>query len=215
MTQVAQRVSPVESPPTTIERQVAKLEERFAQLKAQVRQAQQLSAMGPAAAVIAHEFNNLLSPVLSYAQYALQEDDMELGRKALRITVQNVRVLKAMSERLLEVSAAKTPEAHAVLLRPAGEDQADAIVRGTITRYDPDLPVAFQGGVANTVDVTRRLVRLTVSVEIYDQEAGRTIWERSALTVEGDYEPGREQDGIDKALNLLVTDIVDGAQSQW
>ncbi len=38
---------------------------------------------------------------------------------------------------------------------------------------------------------------------------------RSALTVEGDYETGREQDRIDKALNLLVTDIVDGAQSQW
>jgi hypothetical protein len=100
-------------------------------------------------------------------------------------------------------------------MRPAGEDQADAIVRGTITRYDPDLPVAFQGGVANTVDVTRRLVRLTVTVEIYDQNAERTLWERNALTVEGDYETGREQDGIDKALNLLVTDIVDGAQSQW
>jgi hypothetical protein len=100
-------------------------------------------------------------------------------------------------------------------LRPAGEDLADAIVRGTITRYDPDLPVAFQGGVANTVDVTRRLVRLTVNVEIYDQDANRTLWERNALTVEGDYETGREQDGIDRALGKLVTDIVDGAQSQW
>ena len=129
MTQVAQRVSPADSPPTTIERQVAKLEERFAQLKAQVRQAQQLSAMGPAAAVIAHEFNNLLSPVLSYAQYALQEDDMELGRKALRITVQNVRVLKAMSERILEVSAAKTRDAHAVLLRQAVEDAVEGLCR--------------------------------------------------------------------------------------
>jgi len=100
-------------------------------------------------------------------------------------------------------------------LRPAGEDLADAIVSGTITRYDPDLPVAFQGGVANTVDVTRRLVRLTVSVEIYDQDASRTLWERNALTVEGDYATGQEQEGIDRALDKLVTDIVDGAQSQW
>lgn len=100
-------------------------------------------------------------------------------------------------------------------LRPAAEEQADAIVRGTITRYDPDLPVAFQGAEANQVDVTRRLVRLTVSVEIYDQEASRTLWERSSLTVEGDYETGREQAGIDRALERLVTDIVDGAQSQW
>ncbi len=100
-------------------------------------------------------------------------------------------------------------------LRPAGEDQADAIVRGTITRYDPDLPIAFQGGVANQVDVTRRLVRLTVAVEIYDTNADRTLWQRNGLTLEGDYETGREQDGIDRALDKLVTDIVDGAQSQW
>ena len=100
-------------------------------------------------------------------------------------------------------------------LRPAGEEMADAVVRGTITRYDPDLPIAFQGGVANQVDVTRRLVRLTVAVEIYDQNADRTLWQRNGLTLEGDYETGREQDGIDRALDQLVTDIVDGAQSQW
>ncbi len=100
-------------------------------------------------------------------------------------------------------------------LRPAGEDQADAVVRGTITRYDPDLPVAFQGGEALQVDVTRRLVRLTVSVQIYDQQADRMLWERSSLTVEGDYETGQEQAGVERALDRLVTDIVDGAQSQW
>lgn len=100
-------------------------------------------------------------------------------------------------------------------LRQAGEDQADAIVRGTITRYLPDLPVAFQGAQGNQVDVTRRLVRLTVTVEIYDQNADRILWQRNGLRLEGDYPTGREQDGIDKALNKLVTDIVDGAQSQW
>jgi len=100
-------------------------------------------------------------------------------------------------------------------LRQAGVDQADAIVRGTITRYDPDLPVAFQGAQGRQVDVTRRLVRLTVAVEIYDQVTERTLWERTGLVLEGDYETGNEQAGIEKALNLLVIDIVDGAQSQW
>ena len=33
-------------------------------------------------------------------------------------------------------------------LRPAAEDRADAVVRGTVTRYDPDQPIAFQGGAA-------------------------------------------------------------------
>lgn len=100
-------------------------------------------------------------------------------------------------------------------LRPAGEGQADAIVQGTITRYQPDLPVAFQAGEGNRVDVTRRLVQITVSVEILDQRANKPLWQRRNLTVEGDYQTGREQEGREKALDKLITDIVDGAQSQW
>ena len=100
-------------------------------------------------------------------------------------------------------------------LRPAGETQADALVQGTITRYQPDLPVAFQGGEGNRVDVTRRLVQITISVEITDQRANKPLWQRSNLTVEGDYETGRELEGREKALDKLITDIVDGAQSQW
>ncbi len=102
-------------------------------------------------------------------------------------------------------------------LRQAGEAQADALVRGSITRYEPDLPVAYTGNGAATsvVTVTRRLVQITVSVEILDQKTNRTLWQRSGLTVEGDYEPGREADGRRKALDRLVVNIVEGAQSQW
>ncbi|MGH7753992.1 MAG: LPS assembly lipoprotein LptE, partial [Gemmatimonadales bacterium] len=39
-------------------------------------------------------------------------------------------------------------------LRQAGENQADATVSGTIDRYEPDLPVAFQGREDNRVEVT-------------------------------------------------------------
>jgi len=105
-------------------------------------------------------------------------------------------------------------------LRPAGEQQADAIVRGIITRYEPDLPVAFTStaggaGQPQRVDVTRRLLQITVTVQILDQKAGKTLWERSGLVVEGDYATGREADGRKKALDRLVENIVQGAQSQW
>ena len=101
-------------------------------------------------------------------------------------------------------------------LRQAGEAQADAIVRGSITRYEPDLPVAYTGNAVGAgVTVTRRLVQITVSVEIFDQKANRALWQRSGLTVEGDYEPGREADGRQKALDRLIVNIVEGAQSQW
>jgi hypothetical protein len=100
-------------------------------------------------------------------------------------------------------------------LRPAGETQADAIVRGTITRYEPDLPVAFTAGEQGRAQVTRRLVQITVSVQIWSQRAERVLWENSSLRLEGDYETGREAEGRRKALERLTTTIVEGAQSQW
>ena len=100
-------------------------------------------------------------------------------------------------------------------LRAAGEANADAVVRGRITRYDPDLPVAYTGNEQNQVTVTRRMVQLAVTVEIVDQRSGRTLWQRPSLTVDGDYDPGNEPEGQRRALEKLTTDIVDGAQSQW
>jgi TolB-like protein len=101
-------------------------------------------------------------------------------------------------------------------LREASENQADAVVRGTISRYEPDLPVAYQGNSQNNqVTVSRRLVQITVSVEILDQRRGKPLWSRSGLLLEGDYSPGQERDGRQKALDKLVTNIVEGAQSQW
>ena len=104
-------------------------------------------------------------------------------------------------------------------LRQAGEASADAVVRGTITRYNPDVPVAYTGaasGTTNEVTVTRRLVQITVSVEILSRD-GKGIWQRSSMVLEGDYDPETETeaDARGRALSKLVTNIVDGAQSQW
>ena len=99
-------------------------------------------------------------------------------------------------------------------LRQSAEAQADAVVRGSITRYDPDVPVSYQAGEDREVDVTRRQVQITVAVEILDQKQGKSIWQRN-LMVKGDYNPGQEAEGRRKALDDLVVNIVEGAQSQW
>jgi hypothetical protein len=100
-------------------------------------------------------------------------------------------------------------------LRQSAETRADAVVRGSITRYEPDLPVAYTGGDSSQVTVTRRQVQITVSVEILDQKQGKPLWQRNGLVVRGDYDTGREADGRARALDDLVTNIVEGAQSQW
>jgi hypothetical protein len=99
-------------------------------------------------------------------------------------------------------------------LRAAGEATADAVVRGRIARYDPDLPLAVQAGTGEA-NVTRRQVQLTVDISIVDQRDGRTLWQHQGLTILGDYQPPQEAEGRKVALQKLVTEIVDGAQSQW
>ncbi len=102
-------------------------------------------------------------------------------------------------------------------LRVASEEQADAVVRGSITRYEADQPLSFQQNQGDNISVTRRLVTISISVEIYDQVEDRVLWQRGGMRVEGEYEPPGEDEkkGRDLALETLVADLVDGAQSQW
>lgn len=101
-------------------------------------------------------------------------------------------------------------------LRAASEASADAVVRGAIVRYEPDIPLSFQPGqLGGQVNVTARRVQLTLRVEIYDLRENRTLWVRESMMVDGEYTPPAEGEGRKKALDKLVTDIVDGAQSQW
>ena len=99
-------------------------------------------------------------------------------------------------------------------LRVATEASADALVRGRVVRYDPDLPVAILPG-QGQVTVTKRKVQLTVDVEIINQRDGTTVWKKQGLSVDGDYDPPQEAQGRKVALEKLVNEIVDGAQSQW
>ncbi len=100
-------------------------------------------------------------------------------------------------------------------LRPSGEALADALVKGSIQRYEPDIPLAYSGNEQNqSVTVRNRKVQITINVQIFDQKNNKILWERNGLTVEGDY-TSNEADGRKKAIERLITDIVDGAQSQW
>jgi signal transduction histidine kinase len=72
----------------TLNRSVAAAQEQLDYLRDQLTESQRLATIGTIAAVIAHEFNNLLTPVVSYSQYALAsaesaEPDMALIKKAL------------------------------------------------------------------------------------------------------------------------------------
>jgi hypothetical protein len=99
-------------------------------------------------------------------------------------------------------------------LRSVGETRADAIVRGRIVRYDPDIPIAYSAD-PNQQTAARRRLEIAIDVEILDQRTGKTLWQQRGLTAQGDYDERQEDDGRRRAIELLVRDIIEGAQSQW
>lgn len=102
-------------------------------------------------------------------------------------------------------------------LQPAGEDVADAVVRGTITAYDVSTPSYRAGAVSEAPQVLQRQVRLTVEVQIINLVDNEILWESRALSVQGEYleESETEEVGRALAIELLIQRIVDGAQSNW
>lgn len=97
----------------------------------------------------------------------------------------------------------------------ADEASADAVLRGTILRYD-ERAVNFnaqEGG----PQIFQRRVDIAVSVEIYDTVEDVLLWSSSSLSASGEYLPDSQSElqGRQIAIEEIVRRIVDGAQSQW
>ncbi|HSZ58031.1 MAG TPA: ATP-binding protein [Tepidisphaeraceae bacterium] len=80
--------TPVANPENELIERLSQMQAQLDSLREQLTESQRLATIGTIAAVIAHEFNNLLTPIVSYSQYALVsaesgQPDMELVRKAL------------------------------------------------------------------------------------------------------------------------------------
>ncbi len=77
------------------------LENHLTQLEEQLIRSQRLAALGTMANMIAHEFNNILTPIVSYAQYAMKQDDITLMRKALAKAYENGKEAAEVCQQLL------------------------------------------------------------------------------------------------------------------
>ena len=101
-------------------------------------------------------------------------------------------------------------------IRAAGADVADAIVRGSITRYDVLAPNYRAAAAGQPAQVLQRQVNIAISVEIIDLVENVMLWESSSVLAQGEFLEGSPEDGgREEAIELLVQKIVDGAQSNW
>jgi hypothetical protein len=99
-------------------------------------------------------------------------------------------------------------------LRDASEAKANAIVRGTIQRYEVDIPIGYTAANKQVTTASRQL-QLVVDIELLDQVTGKTLWQRKGLLAEGQYQERGEAEGRKKAIATIVQNMIDGAQSQW
>ena len=98
--------------------QMRALEQQMVLLQAAVDRGQHLSALGVLAASVAHEFNNILTPIHGYAKAALaRPEDSSLGLKAL--------------ERVLAGAERGTAIARSVLALARGSDGGSGAVHET------------------------------------------------------------------------------------
>jgi signal transduction histidine kinase len=85
---------PVVTPESALTDRLSAMQQQLDLLRAQLMESQRLATIGTISAVIAHEFNNLLTPIISYSQFALssaqgEKPDMELICKALSKSFQS------------------------------------------------------------------------------------------------------------------------------
>ena len=98
-------------------------------------------------------------------------------------------------------------------LREAAEDKASAVVRGKIVKYDLDVATGFSANPAQATS-SRRQLQVAVHVEIFDQIHNKTLWQGDLVAV-GDYPENGEAAGRKQAIDKIVSDVIQGAQSQW
>ena len=99
-------------------------------------------------------------------------------------------------------------------LRSASEKKANALIRGTIQRYEIDIPVGFSASNKHQTTATRSL-ELRVDIEMIDQVNGKTLWQKKDALAQVSYQEGGEPAARKRAIAQLVDDIIEGAQSQW
>lgn len=108
--------------------ELADLRSKVRVLGERLRHTQRLATVGTCAAMVAHEFNNILTPVLSYAELAKGGDE-EFRTKAIRHARDGANRAIAICRAILDISGRDTPDASKVVLAQVVDETLAAMGR--------------------------------------------------------------------------------------
>lgn len=125
---------------------IESLQDELTELKQQAAWSQRLETLGTVSATMAHEINNLLTPVTSYAQLALADlGDDQKTEKALEIAVENTKRIGRLTDAALGfASPADPPEANPTAKLSVAIDQALACVGLMLNRAGIEVLVKIE-----------------------------------------------------------------------
>ncbi len=104
--------------PTSLEQAIATLQQRIDTLQTNLSQQSKLATLGMVTAVLAHEFNNILTPMISYTKFALSgKSDEEMRTKALTKALGGAERLANISQSLLGFARGTRPRRQMCIMR--------------------------------------------------------------------------------------------------
>ncbi len=128
-----------------LHQRLARKEQEYAALKSQNVQLQALANLGSATSMIAHEINNLLTPLANYAALAAKNpQDADLVAKVLDKTTRNCERASKIMNSMLALANGRTQDKHRVLVGALVDDVFTCLCRdfnkdGIVVRIDvPD-----------------------------------------------------------------------------
>lgn len=112
-----------------VQKQLDGLERHFVDLQRQIQRLQKFAAMGTMSAILAHEFNNLITPVIAYSEYALRANDAALMQSALDKTLKHARRAADLCRRILGMACDDQMGPVPTRLRPLVVDAVECLAR--------------------------------------------------------------------------------------
>lgn len=113
----------------TLDFKLGALERQFSLLSSQIQELQRLASLGTMAAVVAHEINNLLTPIISYGQFAAGQSDPDVWRKAVERSNNGAVRLRALCSGILGIASSVKSAPAVAPIRPLLEETLQATGR--------------------------------------------------------------------------------------
>lgn len=184
----------------SLHKKVKQLQDENRQLKKRLEQYERLANLGTSTAMIAHEINNLLTPLSNYAQLALQnKEDEKLTEKALEKTRRNCTRASDFMESILDLTS------------PAAEKKEAVNLEKTVSEAFKCLGRDFRkDGIRVKTDIPKDLNVPAVRVQLLQVIINLVLNARDSMLSSGGRLTVKAEESGEENVNITVSDTGEG-----